>query len=187
MLQIGMKITISGVPGSGKSTIAKKLVEKLGLRHFSVGEFQRGLAKDMNLTITELAKVAETDPEIDNKTDRWAEAIGEADDNFIMDSRIAFNFIPDSIKIFLDVTEDEAAKRVFHETRKEEKENTSQGKTYEALKARKDAEMKRYKKYYNIDYTNPDNYDLVVDTTSKTIAQVMQIIIKFLKERGAIE
>ena len=179
-----MKITISGAPGSGKSTVAKRVAEKLELRHFSSGDYQRTLAKEMGLTITELARVAETDPEIDKKTDSWAEAIGEADDNFVMDSRLAFDFIPDSIKIFLDVTEDEAARRVFHEKRKEETENTTQGRTFEVLKERKDAEMKRYQKYYGIDYTNPDNYDLVIDTTSMPIHKVIEEIIKLVKEKN---
>jgi cytidylate kinase len=181
-----MKITVSGRPGSGKSTVAKELAEKLGLRHFSSGQFQRDLAKEKGVSPLELAKMAEKDPEIDKKTDSWVETIGEADDHFVMDSRLGFNFIPDSIKVFLDVTDDEAARRVFHDLRPEEKENISQGATYEGIKKREESEKKRYQEYYGIDYTDPDNYDLVIDTTSITAAQAVRKIIDFLKKRGEI-
>jgi len=178
-----MKITISGKPGSGKSAVAKQVAEEIGLNHLSSGQFQRDLAKEMKITILELAKKAESDPEIDKKTDNWVEAIGEADENFIMDSRLAFNFIPDSLKIFLDVSDDEAARRIFHAKRPEEKENTTQGETYENIKKRQEAEMTRYKEYYNLDYTNPDNYDLVIDTTDITLHHVVKKVIEFIKER----
>jgi len=178
-----MKITISGTPGSGKSTVAKKLAEKLGFRHFSAGDFQRDLAKEKGVSPLELSKMAEADPEIDKKTDSWAEAVGEADDNFVMDSRLAFNFIPDSVKVFLDVSEDEAARRIFHAMRPEEKENTTQGKTYESIKEREESEKKRYEQYYGIDYTNPDNYDLAIDTTEKPVHEVVNEILKFIRER----
>ena len=178
-----MKITISGKPGSGKSTVAKKLAEKLGLRHFSAGDFMRDLAKEKEITLLELSQQAEVSDEIDKKTDLWAEAVGQADDNFVMDSRLAFNFIPNSVKIFLDVSEDEAARRIYHDMRPEEKENTSQGATYENIKKREESEKKRYQQYYGIDYTNPDNYDLVVDTTGITVNHVVKKILKFINER----
>lgn len=178
-----MKITISGKLGSGKSTVSKQVAEELGLNHLSSGQFQRDLAKEMNITILELAKKAKNNPEIDKKTDSWVEAIGEADENFIIDSRLAFNFIPDSLKIFLEVSDDEAARRIFHAKRPEEKENTTQGATYENIKKRQEAEMIRYKEYYKLDYTNPDNYDLVIDTTDITIHQVVKKVIDIIKKR----
>ena len=179
-----MKITISGTPGSGKSTVAKQVAQELELNHFSSGQFMRDMAKEKKITLLELSAEAEINKEIDEKIDEWVESIGEANDNFVMDSRIAFNFIPDSLKIFLDVSEDEAARRIFHDLRPTEKENTSQGETYENLVKRKESENKRYTQYYDIDYTNPDNYDLVIDTTNMTIHQVVHNIIKFVKERN---
>lgn len=40
-----MIITISGYPGSGKSTIADIIAKKLKLKRYSVGNFRRELAK----------------------------------------------------------------------------------------------------------------------------------------------
>jgi cytidylate kinase len=179
-----MKITISGTPGSGKSTVAKQVAQELELRHFSSGDFMRDMAKERKISLLELSEEAEINKEIDEKIDEWVETTGEANDNFVMDSRLGFNFIPDSIKVFLDVSDDEAARRVFHDMRPSEKENTSQGETYENIVKRKESEAKRYKEYYDIDCTDPDNYDLVIDTTEMTIHQVVHNIIKFVKERN---
>lgn len=177
-----MKITIGGTPGSGKNTVANELGKKLNFRVFVAGDFQRKMAEEKGMTILELAKAAETDPSIDKKTDEWVQAIGEADENFIMVGRTAFNFIQDSVKIFLDVSEDEGARRIFHEKRGKEKENISQAATFENIKKRKAFENERYKKYYGIDVTNPKNYDLVIDTTSLTVNKVVEKILKFMKE-----
>ena len=91
-----MRITICGVPGSGKSTVAKMVAEILEFKHYVAGDFQRKMAEESGMTILEFAKAAETDPEIDKKTDEWAAQIGQSYDNFVMVGRTAFNFIPDS-------------------------------------------------------------------------------------------
>ena len=66
-----MKITISGTPGSGKSTIGKLVSKKLKLKYYDVGNMRRKMAKDMGLTIQEFNKLGEkksfTDKEVDNK------------------------------------------------------------------------------------------------------------------------
>ncbi|MBP3444150.1 MAG: cytidylate kinase family protein, partial [Methanocorpusculaceae archaeon] len=41
-----MRITISGSPGSGTTTLGKALAEKYGLRYVSAGEFFRACAKE---------------------------------------------------------------------------------------------------------------------------------------------
>ena len=101
-----------------------------------------------------------------------------------MDTRMGFSFIPDSIKIFLTVSDGEAAKRIFKEGREKEKENIDFDATYENIKRRRESEKKRYMEYYKVDYEEPDNYDLVIDTTDMTIEEVVNQIIEFIKTRG---
>ena len=177
-----MKITIAGTPGSGKSTVAKELAKKLEFNHFSAGDFMRDLAKESGVNILELSKQAEEGREIDEKIDNWVEATGEANDNFVIDARIGFNFISDSVKIFLNVSDDEGARRIFNDKRDDEKENTTQAETFENIKKRKDSENKRYKKYYGIDYEDEENYDLIINTTDISAKKVVDKILKFLKQ-----
>ena len=64
-----MIIAISGLHGTGKSTIAKKIAEKLGIRHYSTGDAFRELAEEMNMTLEEFTAYVEKNPEIDKKLD----------------------------------------------------------------------------------------------------------------------
>ena len=111
-----MIITISGEPGSGKSTVAKAIAEKLKIKHLSAGDFMRELAAERKMTILELTQKAEKDQSIDKEIDERTKKLAEQD-NFIIDSRLAWYFIPKSLKIYLKCSADEAAKRVFTQKR----------------------------------------------------------------------
>ena len=80
-----MIITISGVPGSGKSTVAKLVAQKLGFRHYSAGDFMRDIAEKRRMSLLELGKAAEKDRSIDHELDRRTAELGKSEDDFVMD------------------------------------------------------------------------------------------------------
>ena len=175
-----MIITISGLPGSGKTTVAKKLSEILGLKYYSIGTIMRDLAKDLGISLSELSKIAEEDRKIDMKIDEKQKMIAK-EDNIIVDSRLGFYFIPNSIKIFLTVDPKIASKRIFENKREDEKYRSIK-EAYNKIKLRMESEKKRYLTYYNIDYTDPKHYDLIIDTSDLNVDEIIEIILKFLKE-----
>jgi CMP/dCMP kinase len=76
----------------------------------------RDMASERNIPLLELAKEAESDGGIiDHILDDRQKNIGEVEDNFIIDGRLSFHFIPQGTKIFLEVESHEAARRVFHD------------------------------------------------------------------------
>lgn len=93
---------------------------------------------------------------------------------------MAFYCQPKSFKVFLDVNDDEAARRIFGD-------KSRIGDEYDSLEAVKEATIKRnmeniqrFKELYNVDISDISNFDLVVDTDEKTPQQVAEeIIIKF--------
>ena len=172
-----MIITISGIAGSGKSTVAKLLAKKLNYKHYSIGDFMRELAKERNTTLLELSKQAEKDQSIDKELDKKQTELGKTQDNFVIDSRLGFHFIKNSKKIFLEVQLNEAAKRILKEKRQHEQYKDIQ-ESIEKIKTRISSEDKRYRGYYNIDYHNKNNYDLVIDTTNIKPEEVVEKIIK---------
>lgn len=184
-----MIITISGTPGSGKSTVAKAVAKALRLTHYSAGDFMRAMAADRNISLAELSKEAEKSDKIDKEIDRRTLELAKREDNFIIDSRLAFHFIPKSlksIKLFLICNVKEAARRIYIDIvsnkRGTEKE-TSQKEVEKAIGQRIKSEVKRYKKYYGVDYLDESNYDLVVDTTSISPAEVVQKVIEFVQSK----
>ncbi len=175
-----MIIAISGKPGSGKSTVAKLLAKKLGLKHYSTGDFMRKLAAERGMSLIELSKIAENDFSIDDAIDSWLRRLAKQEKGFVIDSRLAFHFIPDAVKIYLDVDLDIAAKRIFSGPARETEKAASIEALKEELKQRMESERKRYIKYYNVDIDDKSNYDLVIDTSNISAEEVVEKIIRFL-------
>ena len=46
---------------------------------------------------------------------------------------------------------------------------------------REQSDIKRYKKYYGLNYKNKKNYDLIIDTTSKNPKQIIKRILQKIK------
>lgn len=176
-------ITISGKPGSGKSTVAKAVATRLGLDHFSSGDFMRQMAAERGMSVLELSRDAEDDPEVDFEIDRRTTKLGEERRGFVMDSRLAWNFIPHSLKVFLDVDIDEAVRRIFGAGRSSETENIDLAATRAGTVERQASEAKRYEAYYGIDYLEPSHYDVVVDTTGMTVEEVADEIVHFVRAK----
>ncbi len=183
-----MIITISGAPGSGKSTVARLVAAKLGFRHYSAGDFMRDAAAKRRLTLMEISRIAEKDRSIDEELDKRTIELGKKEDDFVMDSRLAYHFIPESFKVFLAVDEKEAARRIFGDIQKKkasrgvEKESTTLSATLANIKKRKQSEQHRYRKYYGIDPYDKEQYDLVVDTTRTTQGEAVEKVIAAVKK-----
>ncbi|RLE43611.1 cytidylate kinase [Candidatus Woesearchaeota archaeon] len=180
-----MIIAIGGKPGSGKSTVAKELAKRLGMKHYSAGDFMRKLAAERGKSLIELSKIAEKDFSIDDAIDSWLRKLAKQENDFVVDSRLAFHFIHSAVKIYLDVDLDTAAKRIFSgPVRKTETEKIRNIEALkEELKQRMESERKRYMKYYGVDIDDKSNYDLVIDTSNISAEEVVEKILRFLEER----
>ena len=175
-------ITIGGKPGSGKSTVAKLLAKKLNYGHYSSGNFMRDLAEERKISLLELSRIAEKNKSIDQEIDERQIELGRKEDNFVIDARLGFHFIPNSIKIYLDADFEERAKRILADKIRKE-QNIDLQSTKENMKTREESEKKRYKGYYDIDPNDQGYYDLIIDTTSLTPEQAVDKILEFIKNK----
>lgn len=160
-----MKITISGELGGGKTVLGKQLCEKMGYSMVSVGSIQRELAAKHGMTTIEFNKYMETHPEIDHECDNKVVEYGQSDTNLVLDSRLAWHFVPRAFKIHLVVNINIAASRIFNDTVRKNEKNTDLQDTVKNIRIRKASECKRFKEQYNLDIDRLANYDLVVDSS----------------------
>ena len=172
-----MIITISGLPGSGKTTIAEILKGQLGMRFISTGYIFREKAKKAHMSLSNFSDLAEQNPDIDREIDAAQKEI-LLHDNVILEGRLAGwiayrNNLP-SLKIWLDCTQETRIKRIVNR----EGDNI-EIKRDETLK-REQSEKDRYQKMYAIDLTNTDIYDLVINTENKKPSEIVRIIMDAL-------
>jgi len=177
-----MKITIAGKAGSGKSTVAKILAKKLKYKHYSMGDFQRNIAEEKGVDIVQLGEIEKEDDSIDNMVDDKQRKLGEEQDNFIIDSWLGAHFIPDSFRIFLDVDIDKSVERIAKRNNEKSVEDVK-----EKIQQREMTNKARWIKYYDYDFSNEENYDLVLDTTNLDIDEVVDVIYEEVKKRLKIE
>lgn len=184
-----MIISIGGAHGSGKSTIAKMLAEKLNWPRYYMGGIRRETAQKRGMTLAEYNKLGEEDPLTDLEIDNYQKKLGETQDNFIIEGRTSWYFIPHSFKIYLDVNKNIGAGRVFsHLKEKDSNRNEDNNlNTIEDVKKsmakRLESDKKRYKKYFNIDVYDKKNYDFYLDTSNIGISEVFNIILNTVKQK----
>ena len=188
-----MIITISGTPGSGKSTVAKILVERLKAERIYVGGIRRQLARDKGMTLNELNEYAkehpETDVDVDKKSAAEAKQLDHDGKTVIVEGRTQFHFLPKSIKVFMTVSMDEGAKRIWKDLQDQEASSQRNEGSYasieeliKGLKQREENDAQRYLKYYGFDHRDKKNYDFVIDTTNLTPEEVVGKIVEFVQK-----
>ncbi len=108
-----VKVTIFGLAATGKSTVSKIVCNDLNLEYMSTGNMFRATAAEKGLSVYEFDSLCKSDSKYDLELDNSVKIYGENNDNFIFESRLAWYFIPDSIKIKLDCDLDVRINRVI--------------------------------------------------------------------------
>lgn len=177
-------ITIAGDLGSGKSSTAKAVAKALEYTHYSTGDFARQIAADHGFTITEWNKYAEQNPDLDHQVDKKSQELRESDE-VVLDSRIAFHFIPESFKVFLDIDPHVAAERVYSSLHADDARNVEfKAETVESMaqdmEMRLESEKKRYQTLYGVNHHDSKHFDLIIDTgkSENTLEKVIETVLE---------
>jgi cytidylate kinase len=141
------------------------------------------LAEDLGMTVLEMNQLMCEDHKYDNMIDDTTAKIAKENANkaIVFDSRLAWNFVETSFKVFLSVSLDVAASRVYADNRGAVEKYSSVEDAKGQLKLRAETENKRYKDIYDLDYFNFKNYNLILDSTYCTPELLAHVIIKEAK------
>lgn len=171
-------IVVAGDIGTGTTTLAKKLAEKLELKYKSTGDFFRAYAKENNIELWDKESVPD---EVDQEVDNQFTKLLENESGYVVDSHYAGWFardIADVFKVLLTCDPKVAEERIIT------RDHTHQENSMEVQKRREGIIAKFKKLYSQENHEDPKFFNLVIDTTqtdqAQTLAKVMAEIEKGL-------
>ncbi|MFN8626298.1 MAG: nucleoside monophosphate kinase [Candidatus Binatia bacterium] len=169
-----MLITISGVPGSGKTTVARRLSQRLGIPHVYAGDLYRREADDRALSLEEFNHLSERDHSIDRALD--AKMAGYArQGGVVLEGRLA-GFIAvqegvDALKVWLTASDEVCARRVA------QREGQNAQDVVRQNRARQRSDAKRYKEIYGFDLDDTSIYDVILHSDNETPEALAETIL----------
>lgn len=171
-------ITLSGKPGSGKSSTADRVAELLGYTRHSSGEMVRKYVAKHNITLEAYNDQAHMDHELDAVVDEELRKLRDKKD-IVVDSRLGFYWIPESFKVYLDLDIDTATARIFKDATTKARSSVGESSTSlstvaQQVRDRMNTEQQRFRQMYGVDPFNLSHFDLVIDT-SRNDAQSVAI------------
>ena len=177
-----MIIAISGLHGTGKSTIAKLLADKLGILYYSTGQAFRDLAKERNMSLEEYTSYVEKHPNVDKELDNKVVSMAKKG-SIIIDSQLSGHLLKSiaNFKIQLTCPLEVRVKRMAS------RDQTSYEEKLKETKIREKSELERFKKLYNIDLSDKKSvsvfFDLIIDTEHLTIEEIVDKILAKFKQK----
>ncbi len=170
-----MRITISGPPGSGTTTVAKLLAERLGFKLISAGELFRRLAAERGMTLEEFSRYAESNPDIDFYIDKLQREMANREDDVVVEGRLSGWMVKDAFKVWIYASPEVRYRRIA------KREGKDLSRVKNETKRREELEKRRYKKFYSIDLDDISVYHLAINSDHFRPEEIVEIILKALE------
>jgi cytidylate kinase len=155
-----MRVTVSGLPGSGTTTLAEALSSRFDLEHVSSGDVFRAMARERGVTLAEFGRIAEEDPEIDREIDERQREIAREKEDVVMEGRLSGWMVEDAdLRVWLAAPLEVRAERVA------DREEQTVEEAHDEIEKRQNSESRRYREIHGIDIGDLSVYDLVIDTS----------------------
>ena len=170
-----VKVTISGPPGSGTSTLVEKLSSELNWTSLNGGEVFREEAKNRDISVEELSNIAKSNLQIDITLDDLLKKKMHSEDSpDIIESRLcgwwASELELNCFRIWISVSDEERAKRI----------QKREGGKYEdcLIRSRKRQmdDKERYQTLYGIDLDDLSPYNLIIDADEMDADEVFELV-----------
>jgi cytidylate kinase/H/ACA ribonucleoprotein complex subunit 4 len=170
-----MRISISGPPGSGKTTICALVASKFGYEYLLVGQIFRQMATERNVPLNTFGRLAEEDETIDRELDDRMLALARSKDDLVIEGRLSGPLLKARkipvFAVYVDAADDIRADRIARREGKDPK------KVLQEIRSRERSEKKRYRAFYAIDPTDPSHYDLWLDSSSTPAEALAETIV----------
>jgi len=167
-----MRVTISGLPGSGTTTLTYHLAEIHRFDVISAGEVFRQMAHEYGMSVAEFGAFCERDPSVDKLIDQRQREITLSRSKIIAEGRLSGFMIPEAdLKVWLKASLECRVCRILDRDQFADFDAALQ-----ATKVREASEALRYQQYYNIDIASQSPYHIMLDTEMWSVDQLGNII-----------
>ena len=177
------RITISGHPGSGTSTLVSLLRENKNWTSLNGGELFRQEAKRRNMSLSDFGQLCKDDLNVDRELDALLkEQMLRSDEEApsIVESRLAgwwaYQLDLDIPRIWLEVDELERAQRV------QSREGGEIADILEASKKRASVDAERFLELYQLLPEQEEPYTHRIDATSLNPQEVLALVLNIVEE-----
>ena len=157
-----------------EKTIAQIKNSNIDLSNFNISDANK------SPEFSEIRRVVDT--LIDEETKELGIKINEEErpnEVWIVDSRLAFDNIQSAFSVRLTTNPTVAAQRLFNDSsRGKEDKYSSIEEAKEEREERRISEIERYIKRYGVNLENPENYDLIIDTSYSSVEDIADIILQ---------
>lgn len=173
-----MLITISGLSGSGKSSAAKGLSERLGIPTVDIGKLFRAMAAKYGMDVVAFGRYVERHPKIDRELDAAMIRKARRAGDLILQGRLAGLMTAkegmEAVRIWIAASAKVRASRVAG------REGVPFRQAYRQVTKRDRDNQVRYAKTYGLDLNDLSVYDIVVQTDNLSVEKVVSSLVKEL-------
>ena len=177
-----LKITVSGHPGSGTSTLVKALMSHYSWTSLNGGDVFRQEAARRGMSLGDFGELCKSDLNVDRELDRLLQHQMKAGTSEIVESRLAgwwaYRLEIPCIRLWLDVDEKERAKRVTY------REGGSIEEALQANRNRSAVDAERFLELYQILPEQREPYTTVLDATNLGSEEVFAAVISILEDKS---
>lgn len=173
-----MLITFSGHDGSGKTRVSQQVAERLGYDWWGMAEITRRFAAERGLTMVEYNELLREHPEMDRELDAFVASLAGRE-GLVVDARAAWHFLPESFKVFITAAPQVRAERALKGQRLGE-EYASLEEAEKLLEKKIRVFQERLQDLYGIDVFDPENFDVVIDSSALTVDAVVERVLDAL-------
>ena len=170
-----LKVTTSGPPGSGTSTLVSRIASSRGWSSLNGGDVFREEARTRGLTVEQLSSDAKEDLDVDRSLDSLLQQrMSSHDSPEIIESRLsgwwAHKNSLNCLRVWVNVSEQERAKRI------QKREGGDFDDCLRKSQNRQRDDMERYSILYGINLDDMSPYNLVVDADEMDELEVFQAV-----------